>query len=396
VSALVSGVSTYVLLIAAAAGLGAGAFDVFSLYWAVLVTVTVGGYLPVEQIIARHAASRSRAVGLVRWAAGWGIASSAAGAGALALVVLVLDREEVPGGFVAVLGVNLVGMAAQSTVRGLAAGTGRLDVYAAIVTADALLRTVAVAVAASCDIRSVGVYAGAIAGACLLSVIAGGVGLRRQIGARDSSAAAPDHRLLTAEALSLVPAMLSMQVIVNSAVIIAFLVPQGAGAGAVLALSSLARTSVFVVQGAQAAYVGRIAALVFARSDRARPVTRGVLLAVVLLAALTVGGTFLLGPELVTLLYGPDFVVSRVEALAVGAGIALFVVAIAANDLRVAWGRHQLSGAVWFASAAVALLAAMLPWDSPSTTIFLPTIVASTMALLLLIPWRQPRGRHRL
>jgi hypothetical protein len=381
----VTGGSTYALLVLIASGVGSPGFDRFSLYWALLVVISVGGYLPVEQIVARLTAAGSPPAGLARWALRWGGATAVLGSGAVVALGLLVEGR-LTSVLVLALAGNLLAMTGQALVRGLAAGRRRLDHYCAIVCSDAVVRTVAAGLGVALGVSSVAAYAWWIAVACLVSV---GVGAGLLRGAAASWASSPSGSSASREAVSLAPAMLSMQLVLNGPVLVAALVSGAvASAGAVLALSSLVRTSVFLVQGAQAAYVARIAQLVHQASDRARSETVVVAVGAALLALATALGAWALGPALVRLLYGAGFVIDRGSCLAVGVGVGVLAAAIVLNDLRVAWGLHARSGVVWVVSAIAATLVAATPLE-PETRVFLPTIVGATLALLLSLPARR-------
>ncbi len=368
-----------------ALGLDTSAFDDFSLYWSVLLVVVIGAYLPLEQIVARRSAGGSSAQGLSRWSIRWG--GGAAAAGTLAFVALVPGLSESGSAWgellVLVLAANLVATTFQSVLRGLAAGRGRLDHYALITTADGGLRTVSCGVLAVAGAEEVVLYAGAIALGCWGSVLLGWLALRRT--ASEVDQAAPSATTLSLEALSLTPAVLAMQLLLNSPVPLASHAGPGASAGAVLAISSLVRTSVFAMQAGQAAYVARIASSV-ADDDygRAREVTFVVIGFTGVLAGATAAGAGLLGPWLVGLLFGEDLVAGRWLCLAIGLGVSLYLLAIVANDLSVAWGVHRDAGWYWAAGAlAAAGSLPLLPDEEFGVAV--PLVIGSAVALTLTV-----------
>lgn len=387
-SAVVTGVSAYLLLIVTAQGLGPGEFDAFSVYWAVLMVSAVGGFLPLEQIVARRTAAGTPTRTVRDAALRWGFVTCLLGSLALAAAGVLADRAwPISPTLLVVFALNLAAVSAQSVVRGLAAGTQRLDAYAATTTSDAVLRTSGCVLLAVIGVDSVVAYASAIAAGCAISVATGGVLLGRGTVVRESEPVEPggSGRSFTREALSLVPAMLSMQLLLNSPILVAFIyVGQGTSAGSILAIASLVRTSVFIMQAGQAAYVARIARLARRSVERARAVTAIVATLTVFLAACTVLGAVLVGPWLVSLLYGDGFIVTRSLCLVVSVGIAAFLLAIVANDLSVAWGRHTRSGAWWVLAVLVA--AACVPvlpaGDSRSV---LPVLIGSVVALVLIL-----------
>lgn len=381
-SATVSGLSTYVLLVLAAQGLGAERFDTFSGYWAALIAVSVGAFLPVEQIVARRSASGFPVALIARWMLPWGAVTVALSCLAYVGLSRADSQADVSAVLVCVFALNVGAVGVQAVLRGLAAGRHRLDVYAVVIIVDAVLRTALTGVLASGGPTAVVNVALAIAVGCCAGVLVGGVLLlrTREVPTLGRTATTVS---LSREGLMLVPATLSMQVLVNSPIYVATLSRSpGLSAGLVLAISSLVRSSVFVAQAAQAAYVARIATLVHQGSPLVRRTSMAVLGAAVLVAIGTVVGTVAAGPWLVEVLYGDDFAVTRRVCLLVSAGIAVFLVAIVANDLAVARGMHRRAGHYWVIALLVATASAALMPEGNART-FGPIIVGSSLALLL-------------
>jgi hypothetical protein len=382
-SAAVSGLSTYAFLAVVATGLGPQHFDDFSLYWALLIAISVGGFLPLEQILARRGASGEP----FRVVPPWPIRRprvTALVAGLLLLGVLAL-RENGRVSIVLLLcfALNLAAGALQSVLRGAAAGRNRLDFYAYIVCTEALLRFVLCVVIGESTGGGLKVFACALAVSCWASVVLGVVLLRHPTGVSRPVRAVTGSVGLSAEALRLVPAMLSMQVLLNSPIFVAYAFhDRGANAGRVLAIASLVRTSVFVAQAAQAAYVARIAGLVHDHSPQVRQAVSLVLVLALALASATVVTTTIWGSWLVELLYGRSFAVSRPVCLLVSAGIGVFLVAVVANDLAVACGRHRHSASNWAMGAGVGAVSALLLPPGNIRT-FGVIILGSAVALLL-------------
>lgn len=395
-SAATSGLSTYALLVFVAHGLGPKRFDGFSLYWAVLIAVSVGGFLPVEQIVARHSARGVSFRSVVAWASRWGALTVGVASVGLLGVVEVSRPGQVSAPLVLIFAVNLGAVALQSVVRGVAAGRHRLDVYACVVITDSLLRMVLSGALASRPSGGVEVVALAIAAGCWASVILGFALLRGGPPALGRGVGRERPARLSGEALSLVPAMLSMQVLLNSPIFVASIHhDRGVNAGRVLAITSLVRTAVFVAQAAQAVYVARIARLVHDHSPEVRKATAAVMGLALALASATVVGTVIAGPWLVRLLYGESFVVGRLLCLFVSLGVAVFLVAIVANDLAVARGMHRHSGLYWALGALAGLVSAVLLPDG-NGRIFGPIIVGSTLALVLTVAGSRDVDRGRL
>lgn len=383
---LVTGVTTYVALAATARAVGAGGYDAFSFFWSALLIAGFGAFLPVEQVLARRRVSDPHPAALLRDGMRYGAVVAV-------LSVLVVVGLGVAGGVpdgarsAAMAGafvVALAGYVVQFAARGTLAGGHLLRHYATVVTLDAAARTVAVVALGVAGVRSPASYAGVVAGSALLAGLVGGwlvVG----------SPAAPDRprplwrRSLGREAGGLSVAMLCMQALLNSPVLIAGAhAAPDVSAGELLAIATLARLAVFVAQAAQASYVGRIAAAHHHQDGaRTRHLVELVGGGAVALAALTVLGGSVLGPSLVRLLFGGEFDVTRTECALVAAGVGAYVCASVANDISVALDRHARAGVVWL--VATALGATMLLLDDPTLRATLPLVVGSVAAGSLIL-----------
>lgn len=384
-AAAASGVGTYVLLVVAAAGLDAG-FDLFSVFWSFLMVAVIGGFLPLEQVVARRVAGAQAVAVLVRPLLVWG-----------AIVVVVATAVFAalwrgPGAVVLVLAGGVLAMVPQATVRGVAAGRQHLRAYGLVIVTDSALRAVVCGVLAAAGVRELVAYTGAIAVSAWVGAGVGALALRRTMPVEHPTApalpagtAAPMS--LAREAGSVGVALLGMQLVLNSPVVLADVLAT-ASAGSLLAATSLARVPVLGVQVLQATYVARIAALVASRDPRARTWCRAVAALSVAAAASCLAGMVALGPWLVALLFGDDLAPDRTTCALVGAGIGLFLVASVANDLAVATGRSAWAGATWLVAVAVGA-AALLVVDGPDAPL-VPLLLASAVAAAALT--RQRRG----
>jgi len=378
--ALLTGATTYLMLVVVGRALGTEAYGSFSLFWSAILISSFGLFLPVEQVVARRQAGRPASRQL-RSSATWLAVTLAAVTVVLVAVAgtLAPSSTTVSSTSVVAFAVAVCGLAIQFPARGVLAGIHSMRGYAAIITIDALTRFVLVVGLALGGLESVGPYALVIGGTAFLAGLTG-MALCRS---HDSDEAAPtDH--LGRETAGLSTAMLCMQLLVNSPMLIAgFVSKDAAVAGQLLALTTVARLSVFVAQAGQAAYVGRIAAATYA-GDHAtrRRLVRLVALVIGAVAAVTFAGMAVLGPPVIRIVYGSDFRVDRFECALIGAGIAVYLIASVANDLSVALELHRRAGAFWLVGTAVAAaLVAVI--DDTMLRSSVPLLVGSAIAAVL-------------
>lgn len=376
-----SGLSTYALLALAATGLGEG-FDLFSVFWSFLMIAVIGGFLPLEQVVARRVATGQAPAMLVRPLLVWGGVVLVPATAAFAWL------WDGPGAVVAVLAAAVAGMVPQGTVRGVASGRQDLRAYGLVLITDSGLRCVACAGLAVAGVDDLLPYAAAVAASVWVAAGIGGVALRPGAGGRSAATGEVALPSLAREAGSVGAALLGMQLVLNSPVVLADVLAT-ASAGTLLAATSLARVPVLAVQVLQATYVARIAALVAAGDPRAASWVRAVAALSWAAGGACLAGMVLLGPWSVALLFGEQFAPGRTTCAVVGAGVGLFLVATVANDLAVAVGRFRWVGATWLVAVAVGLVA-VLPLSGRDAPL-VPLLVASALAAAALT-WQRRRS----
>ena len=183
--------------------------------------------------------------------------------------------------------------------------------------------------------------------------------------------------------LRLVVAALAVQLLLNSAILIAkATAPEHpALAGQLLACITLARIPVFAYQVMQVLYLPRMAR---AHAEGRRDAARRTLLTAGVLASfggiLTVVVMGLGGGVLTAVLFGPDLVLETAPRIAIAVGVAVFLVALVLSDGALAIGRHRLVVRSWVTSVGLAAVVVAVSPDV-QTAVTLPLIV------------RQHRGR---
>jgi O-antigen/teichoic acid export membrane protein len=182
-------------------------------------------------------------------------------------------------------------------------------------------------------------------------------------------------------------ALLCMQGVLNSPVLVAGAFGAGAAfTGSLMTIASAARIPVFVTQAGQATYVGRIATAHHRHEyERVRRLVTLVAGAVGAMAVLTVLGGVMVGPQLVRVVFGPDYVVGRVTCALVAAGVGVYLIASVANDISVAVGVHGRAAVTWLLAAVAGAVPALMLNDIVLRTT-LPMLVGSAVAAAALVP----------
>ena len=407
--AVVSGTATYIFLVVTARALGPVRYGEFSLFWAAIVIASLGAFLPVEQVIARRVATNG-GTGLLR--VGVRLALVLAAMAVAVHTVLWFAPGNGRSSAVAVamvlaFGVAGLGFATQFPARGVLAGRHALREYAVVVCVDAIVRAVAVSVLWAGGVTATGAYAAAVGISALTCGLVGLFLVRRTTGGvvrlDDGQWARPTvdldlPRSLGRNVSPLVVAMLCMQGLLNSSMVVAGTVTVRADvvlAGHLLAVVTLARLPVFLMQAAQAGYVGRIAAIAHqGDSQRLIQLLTRLAAGVAALGLATFVVAVAVGPQLVRLLFGRNYEITRSAAALVAGGIAVYLLASATNDVAVALGLHRFSGPAWVGGAAAAVALALGVPDMLLRST-LPLLGGSVVAAGVLLPAVLHRMRSR-
>ncbi len=402
VAAGLAGAFTYLLQLLVARALGPEGFTDFASFWAFVLIVSYGAFLPLEQDVARRAArSESRTGAHLWWAgsvAGAVLASLAAGAGLVAWSLGLLgSRDSLT--LVAVLVVSAAG-GAQFVARGVLAGSGRMHGYAAAVLVDALARVAVVALVATWSDLTAGLAALIVAGSAVAAAAVALVCARRPGDTARTPGPPVPPRVPVGDLLGSVAALVvaagALQLLLNAGPLVAKAdaAPEEAVlAGALVAAMTLARIPVFVVQSVQPLYLPRVArTAVSGDPRRLRDEVRALLVTVGALAATSVLAAGWVGPGLLVALFGDDFDLGRGRAALVALGFALFVVALVCGDLTVAVGHPVSVARAWVAGLVVGG-ASLLVLDDVALRTTLPLALGSLAATgALVVAWRRRPG----
>lgn len=366
-SALVAGVGSYVLLIVVAKSVSPEGYADFAAFWSIAVTVGLGVYFPIEQETARDYAGRppSPRSPLARVAFGFaGTVSILLVAAATVLALLPAARQFVgSAALIGALGFAFLGYLVQFPVRGLLSGARRTTAYAATIGAEGVLRVLLPALVVLTGATDPAVFA-------LTVGLAAAVSITPALLSRDrgwTASPAATFASFSSRALRLLVAALTIQLLLNSAVLVArsFDAADPALAGQVLTCLSIARIPVFAYQALQVLYMPRVAAS-WKDGDIAS-VRRFVGIAAALVVAVgivTVAGMALLGPWVIGVFFTPDLVLPEPGLVLLAAGVSVFLLAQVLSDAVLACGGHTVVVGGWLAGLAAAAVALVAVPDS--------------------------------
>lgn len=363
----VFGLATYGYLGLAGQALGDERFAPLGVLWSVLNAVGIGLFLPFEQEVGRRTAERrARGEGnapVVRQ----GALAAAVLVGAVALLGVVAAApvaERLLAGrlvLVALLVVAIAGMALAYVVRGLLAGAGRFSSYGAQLAADGALRVAGAGLLALNGVTEVAPYALVLAlspVAAVLLTTAHPRGL--VVGGPPQAASRAAAALVT-----LVAASVLSQVLANVGPVIVQLLAsaeEAAAAGRFTSALVVARVPLFLFAAVQAVLLPGLAAL--AAAGHVAAFRRRLLLVAVGTGGIGALGTAVVlavGPELVRLLFGPDFVVERGVVTLIAASGALFMLAQVGAQALLGLDADRAVVVGWAGGLVVLLLACLLP-----------------------------------
>jgi O-antigen/teichoic acid export membrane protein len=357
-----SGVLTYAFLVLAARELGPAAYGRIGALWGAMFITAIVFFRPLEQTLSRSIADRR--------ARGEEVRSVAVAVGVLAVVlvggiVLVAAlawgqlTERLFGGqsmLTALLVAGIVFYGLSYIVRGLVGGVLWFNGYGINLLADGLGRLVlGLPLLFVASTVSAGI---AVAGAGLIAAIAPLLAGRRRLGTVLDRG--PGERFEPRRAFRFaLPACAiaaSDQLLVNGAPL---LVMAGGGpratkmAGLAFAATMLVRAPVYVYQGVAAAILPnltRLNATDGLRTLRAEVVRTARLL--VGLALIVIAACTLAGPVGMRILYGGEYSASRSVFLALGIGVAFYLVGATLSQAMLAVDAGRQAAGVWIASAA--------------------------------------------
>jgi O-antigen/teichoic acid export membrane protein len=227
-------------------------------------------------------------------------------------------------------------------------------------------------------------------GPATLALVVGAAALGSAVigvtGTRDLVDTAGPMALLRS-ATVLITGAVALQTLLYGGVVVARILAPGsddATAGQLLAAITVTRIPVFLFQSMEALVVPRIAELA-ARGDRPGLLllVRRLLALVGTLAVLAAAGSALVGPQVVSLMFGSDYAVTHGTMALLGLGTGVFMLAVAASDVTVSLRGHRQVAIGWTVGLAAAVVAVLVLPDLV-LQVTVPLIVGSAVAAALL------------
>lgn len=356
------------VLVAAARTLGPAGYAEFSVIWGLYFAV-LGALVGLQQETTRAVAS-GRAGAAVEGGARPVIVGLCVGGttcGALLVSAPAWGRAVLGDQWpmlVLAVGIGAIAYSGQSAAGGVLAGLGRWSGFAWVLTAEAVLRVVMVALAVALGAGLGGFAWATVAGSAAWVLGLSRVGLRKALATRaDVAAGAFLRRCLHA----MVGAGSSAVIVTGFPVLLAMTTggPGDARTGVLLAAVTLTRAPLLMPLNAyQGALISRFV-------SRRHDVLRQVLTSSAVVAAIVLAGAVaatMVGPLLLRLLFGPDFVTSgaMLAVLVVAAGMLGLLTVTSAAVL--AAQRHRLYAAGWLLAAAVTAAVLLFPLSLETRT----------------------------
>ncbi|MGY1821247.1 lipopolysaccharide biosynthesis protein [Geodermatophilus sp. SYSU D00079] len=385
----VLGLASFAFLSVSGRALGPAELAPLGTLWVLINALGPALFQPLEQEVGRAVASRAahgqgaRPVFLRACALAGGLI-------VLAGAVLLLAREpladEVFAGqdvLVAALFLGLVGLGAEHLTRGAFAGGGAFPRYGAQLGIDGVLRIGSAAVLAVVGVSTAGWYGVFLGLAPIAAVLltAGWLGPANQPG--------PHHSWgeLSHAVGWLTLGALASQFVINAAPVAANLLagPQEqARAGIFISVLVLARVPLFLFAAIQASFLPGMAALA-AEGDTAGFRRRLNLIAGAVTALGAAGLLVILavGPWLVRLVYGAEYVTTRADLWPLAAASGLFMLASVLAQTLVSVRGYRASVLGWLAGTAAFLLGLLVPFRLEQRVGF-AFLAGSAVAVLVL------------
>ena len=362
---IVSGITSYGFLAISARALGPEKYAPLGVLWALTYVVCPGVFLPLEQEVGRALSTRrAKGVGggpLIRRAAlAGGVAAAVliaatAATGPLSLSHL-FDNKVM---LLVALMVALGGYYVEFLVRGVLSGNGRFKAYGVILGSEALLRMLACFALAVVGVDTVGPF-GVIIG--IAPVAATLIGVRKERNLVTPGPDAPWSELSTALGYLLAGSVMA-QLLVNAGVfavqILADADQRGPGgvAGRFLNGLIIARVPLFMFQAVQAALLPKLAHLAGeGRHEDFRTGLKRLLAVVVGIGVLATVTAFVIGPFVVTTLFGKGFELSHKDLGYLAGGSAIYMLALALAQALIALANYSRVVLGW-AAGLVAFVA---------------------------------------
>jgi len=380
-----NGLTMFAFLFASKRVLSEDSYSVLGVLWGLVFLVGPGFFLPLEQEVSRALASRrARGVGarpIIYRAAklGMGLAGvllilTALAAGRLADEVFRGDKL-----FVLAFGLSFVAYGIELLVRGMLSGTGRFSTYAVVLGLEGVSRFLLALVLVIAGVTTAGWFGMALAVGPFLAAL-----FVLLPGQRPTLAEGPDApmaELSTSLGWLLMGSVLTLGLMnIGPALIESIGGEDKALAGRFLNTLLVARIPLFLFQAVQAALLPAMAEHAGAgRYGEFRQSMKQLMLAVAVVAALGLTGSFLLGPLVAQILLGEAEPLGRVHFALLATSMALFMGALALAQALIAL-HHQRAVALIWAAAAITFIAALFSGADALVRVETSLLAASMVA----------------
>jgi O-antigen/teichoic acid export membrane protein len=370
------------------------------LLWSIMWIAISVIYRPIEQLLSRTIAHR-RAQGLERHPLRSSALIQAAFGGGFLLLALAFHhklRDDAFDGSTALYLILLLGItfyAVSYFARGWLAGHQHFKLYGSLLFLESSSRCVfALLVAVGLMHGQVAVAVG-IAVAPLVSLIVLPIAFHMSRGRRDEVVGEPTTTTLqsTSFAASVAGIMLAEQVLLNASVVSVELVSHDKIlAGIVFNVLLIARAPLQLFMAVQTSLLPHLAKLEARRGhDDFDSVIRVLVMGLAAVGAAVAVGLLLVGPFVMSHLFGQNYNYGRVGLALVGIGMGLHLIAGTFNQALLARDRDRTASAAWLGCASVFLLWTFLPVvHDPLLRVEVGYAVASLVLSVLL--WRAYRS----
>ena len=349
----VAGVSTYAFLALAARALGPSRYGALSGMWGIVFLLAPALYGPFEQEVGRALAARR-----VHGMGGLSLLTRTAAMLAMLVAVVLIATAVFSGllldrlfdhqlSLLIGFGLAMVGFALANLVKGGLAGIGRFSRYGSVLAAEGVARLVAGVAVAALGAEMAGPY-GMVVGLSPFVVL---LFLR---GERELFEPGPPVQWseLTANLGYLFTGATFASLLVYAGPVAAKALATPAesdDAGRFLATLVVARVPLFLFQAIQVALLPKLSRLAAAGLHREfRSGLNRILGAVVLLGGTTTLGAATVGPFVIGMIFGQDFVLGRFDVAVLGLSTTAYMIALTLAQGLIAYGWHRRAAVGWF------------------------------------------------
>jgi O-antigen/teichoic acid export membrane protein len=402
---VVAGVTAYLFLAVSGQVLGSDRYSALAVLWIVAFTAAPGFFQPLEQEIARAiAARRARHVGSAPVIQRGVLTGGVIAAGLVVVIVvaalvspLVDSLFEGQTLLVWALAIMLVGYFAEHTTRGVLAGHDRFGPYGLLVGSEGILRLVACVVFAVVGFESAGPYGLLIA---ITPFAAVAIALTGQHGLYEPGPPASWGEISANIGFLVAGSALALALLNAAGVVVQLLSSSSESEQTswIFAGMVLSRVPLYFFQAIQATFVPELTGQRGAGERVAfRTGLRKLTIAVVLIGAVAVLGSALLGPWAVRTFFGSDFELGARDMTLLALGSAIYMLALTLGQALIALEQHRRYAFGWTVGVVVFLVAVVAGGSDVllrAEVAYVAGCIAAllTMTALLWRPLRQATG----